>query len=357
MGVIGIASLAATGILRARAQSDSLPDITAAALVSAVRTNPTTGFSGTVVSQLELGLPELSVVKGADADDNTSLAALLSGSHTLQMWYGGPDKQRIALLGATDETDLFRNGRELWEWSSENRVAVHTLLPAGETRSPVAPIITPTPSAMTPTEIAGNALASIDRSTTVSVDKDREVAHRSAYELVLTPRSMSTRVGSVRIDVDGATKVPLGVRVYARGSQDPAVDVAFSSIRFAAPAASDFSFSPPADATVREVDLSDPNSPHSFATDEVPHGSTKPAPAQQRVSVTGSGWSSVMVYRGVASSSVAKAIRAAALTRVSGSWGKGRLFDAQLLCILMTSDGRVYAGAVPPPTLYAAATK
>ena len=36
-----------------------------------------------------------------------------------------PSKQRVALLGATDETDVFRNGRSVWQWSSADRRAVH----------------------------------------------------------------------------------------------------------------------------------------------------------------------------------------------------------------------------------------
>ena len=44
-----------------------------------------------------------------------------------------------------------------------------------------------------------------------------------------------------------------------------------------------------------------------------------------------------------------------ALTPVSGPWGSGRLLDSKLLSILITNDGRVFAGAVDPSALYAAA--
>jgi hypothetical protein len=40
---------------------------------------------------------------------------------------------------------------------------------------------------------------------------------------------------------------------------------------------------------------------------------------------------------------------------VSGYWGKGRLLDSELVCVLVTSDGRVFAGPVDATTLYAAA--
>ena len=45
----------------------------------------------------------------------------------------------------------------------------------------------------------------------------------------------------------------------------------------------------------------------------------------------------------------------AQLPTVSGSWGTGRIFSTHLLSVLITNDGRVFAGAVAPSALYAAA--
>ena len=103
---------------------------------------------------------------------------------------------------------------------------------------------------------AGQALAALSPTTLVQVRPGAQVADRDAYELVLTPRTDATRVGSVRISVDAATKLPLAVRVYARGSSTPSVDVAYTSVRFTAPATTYFTFSPPAGATVRTLSLS-----------------------------------------------------------------------------------------------------
>jgi len=43
-------------------------------------------------------------------------------------------------------------------------------------------------------------------------------------------------------------------------------------------------------------------------------------------------------------------------TRVSGSWGSGRLLQTSLVSVLITDGGRAYAGAVQPSVLYAAAS-
>jgi outer membrane lipoprotein-sorting protein len=339
VGVVGVAALAATGAFSASASSDELPATTPAALIAAVQTSGVEGFSGTVVSHLSLGLPDLPAI--GDADEPTSFASLLTGSHTMQVWYGGLGKQRVALLGATDETDLFRNGTDVWQWSSADQVAVHSKLPAG------APTATPVPSStssVTPADLARGALHALDPTTQVAIDGNHTVADRSAYELVLTPRTTATKVGSVHISVDGETKIPLGVQVYARDASVPAVDVAFTSIRFGTQAERNFIFSPPPNATVHEA-----GSGSRAPAPETAAGHSKPR-------TTGSGWTTVVALD-PGRTAVAKLLGPAskALTPVSGAWGKGRLLESALVSVLVTTDGRLFAGAVDPDTLYAAA--
>jgi outer membrane lipoprotein-sorting protein len=322
-----------------RASSDTLPATTAAALISDIRAAGLPGFSGTLVAQLSLGLPELPSVAGGPAA--SSPQSLMSGSHTMRFWYGGPDRQRVALFGETSETDVFHFGTDVWQWDSDTRIATHSVLPSAEAR-PLTPVPTSAAS-LTPQELAGRALAALDPSTTVAVSRGREVADRPAYELVLTPRTSGTRVGSVHIEVDGDQKVPLGVQVYPRGSSSAALDVSFTSITFNTPSDEYFQFSPPPGATVRD--------------------GARPAPAAGAdrsaapgVETTGGGWTTIAEYRTTPAQSAALARPfGPALRAVSGSWGTGRLLESPLLCVLVTQDGRVLAGAVDPSALYAAA--
>lgn len=338
LGIVGVAGLAATGMFRAQATSESLPETSPGALIAAVQAPHVTGFSGTVVSRLALGLPELPAI--GNAGNGSSLTSLLSGSHTVQVWYGGADKQRIALLGATDETDLFRSGRQVWQWSSADHVALHTLLPKHTDRA--ARIPSPAGS-LTPSGLANDALEALDPSTKMAVKTDLRVANRSAYELILTPRTTSSRIRAVHISVDGKTKIPLGVQVFARGERLAAIDVAFTSIRFAQPSASYFRFTAPADATVREFDLG------KYLPREVP------AAGPQRIVAIGRSWSTIYTYRTGKPIAMPKGALRRGTTPVHGSWGHGRLFESSLLSVLITDDGRVYAGAVDPDALYAAA--
>jgi outer membrane lipoprotein-sorting protein len=346
LGVVCVAGLAATGVFKASASSESLPQTTPAALLAAVQTSGVDGFSGTVVSRLSLGLPELPELR--ETDDATSFTSLLAGSHTLQVWYGGVDKQRVALLGATDETDIFRNGADVWQWSSADQVAVHARVPVQPSRTATSsPSLSV--SSLTPVDLARDAIRSMDSSTQVKVDEGHTVADRSAYELVLSPRAQTTKVGSVHIAVDGATKIPLGVQVFARDSASPAIDMAFTSIRFARQADRNFVFSPPSSANVREL-----ASPPATVSSGLRPAAAVAAPVARRI---GSGWTSVVALR-PGKADLAKFTAGGmlkALAQVSGPWGKGRLLESPLLSLLITDDGQVFAGAVAPSHLYAAA--
>lgn len=341
-GVAAVASLVATGVFQADAsQSKNLPRMTPAALLADVKATPVTGFSGTILSRVSLGLPELPALGGTAGDESTSMAALLSGSHTVQVWYGGPDHQRIAMLGAMDETDFFRSGRQVWTWSSADRVAQHAVLPARPARVAPTPAATTssTPS-ITPSALATQAVAALSPTTRVQVRAGAQVADRDAYEMVLTPRTGATRVGSVHISVDAATKLPLAVRVYARGDSSPSIDVAYTSVRFTAPAKTFFSFAPPAGATVRPLKL---GSGISRAVGDGTHR------------VLGSGWTKIVELNTGSPIDVAHGELGKALTQVSGSWGSGGVLESSLVSVLVTSKGRVYVGAVDPAALYAAA--
>lgn len=392
LAAVAVGGGAATRSISASAEP-TLPQRSAAQLLVDVQQARLDAISGTVVVSTDLGLPKL---PGIGRRDTANPTTLLFGSHTLRVWYAGPDKARIALLGTLGESDVIANGRDLWIWSSDQKTAVHRTLPADRgaadrgaadggaadggaadrgavNRHAARPLPSGLPK--TPQEAADQALAALDPSTAVTTDGTAVVAGRSAYELVLAPRDTASLVSSVRIAIDGTKHVPLRVQVYARGHADPAAEIGFTEVSFARPDAARFNFTPPPGTKITE-DASAGNASPGLSTPLTPSapGHTARPPSRGPVPVVlGTGWTAVVVARQPAGATQLSAPGAsprsdtpgsldalparilAALPHVSGSWGSGRLLSSRLFSVLVTDDGRVLAGAVSPDRLYAAA--
>jgi outer membrane lipoprotein-sorting protein len=357
---VGLAVVAAAvTIPMVASASPSLPPKSAAQLLVDVSKSAETPLSGTVVETARLGLPALPDVGGTAI----SPTALLAGSHTARVWYDGAEKARVALVGNLAETDLVRNGRDVWLWTSGKNTAQHVQLPAHSAQAgATAPSPIPAES-LTPQQAARQALAAVDPTTKVTVDGTASVAGRSAYELVLAPRDARSLVADVRIAVDAKTSVPLRVQVHAAGDTGrPAFETTFTSVSFAKPSASVFRFSPPPGAKVTTSRL-------PAATKDM-----DAAQATERASapkVIGKGWTAVVELSGVSlaadvrgsgdgrSSSAAEQLSALrqAMTPVGGAFGSGQVLRTKLVCVLLLDDGRAFIGAVSPETLEQAAAR
>lgn len=361
-----------------------LPHRTPAQLLVDVAHAHVDGLSGTLVQTANLGIPSL-----PGRSDSSSFSSLLTGSHTMQIWLSSPGKARIALQGSFGESDLVKNGRDLWVWSSRGRTVTHRVLPSGSrdhTRSGKrteqgTPQVGATP--LTPQQAAQQALKAMDPTTRVTTDGTAVVAGRRAYELVLEPKQPGSLISQVRIAVDGTTHIPLQVQVIPTGSANPAFEVGFTSFQPTRPADSVFRFTPPPGAKVTQGGTPGPASGDHRGTTP---GSTKPGAGTatpqskgwsgqkvpgNRPTVVGKGWTAVTIVKlppgglaaltgspsastdGHAASATAQLAQVLkSLPAVSGPWGSGRLFQGTLFSAVLTNDGRLAIGAVHAQTLY-----
>lgn len=336
----------------------SLPEKSAAQLLADVANAEAQPFAGTVVETARLGLPEL-----PSGDNAASPLSLLTGSNTAQIWYADEDTFRVALVGTLAETDLIRNGRNVWLWSSDENAANHLVLPDEPGNEPGnepgKPGRTPDPTPpLSPQQAAEQALAAVDPTTAVSVDGTAEVAGRAAYELVLRSRDERSLVEAVRLAVDADTSVPLRVRVFAKGATDPAFEVGFTSVRFERPSDAVFRFSPPPGAEVTTRRPAELGSAGQAAADQVrrPEEVLTAAPH-----LLGEGWTTVLELPRIPTDRLRQSEVAGPLLRdaerVRGRFGSGHLFASALATALITDDGRVFVGAVTREALLAAANE
>lgn len=351
----------------------TLPAISTQDLVAkALGAESIAGFTGTLDSQTDLGLPSL----GSLGPQSSNLLTTLIAPHTIKVWYANGGKVRLAISDDLAETDIVSDGTQVWVWQSATQTVSHVAEPGGaatpdkahEAPDPNEP--PRSPEDMTPPALASRLLASSDATTRVFVRGTASVAGRPAYELVLAPKATGTLVSDAMIDVDAATGLPLRVQVLAKDSGTPALQVGFTSLSLNVPDASNFTFAAPPGATVREVSAPEellygpsgdryrgehvrkhgpkgaaalPPAPEASAA--TPGTGTAPAGKRQ---VIGSGWDAVAVLPN------APGELARLGTAVSGPWGSGRLVTSKLVDALILPDGRMLVGMVGADTLEAA---
>ncbi|MDG4766811.1 hypothetical protein O7632_22315 [Solwaraspora sp. WMMD406] len=379
---------AAVGALAASADP-VLPPRSAEQLLVDLQSAEVDGMSGTVVHRAELGLP--SAINLA-SQFGGGLASLVDGTNTVRVWYSGPDQARIAVANTLGQTDVIRNGRDVWTWSSQLDKASHHVLPQDteDAEGRPAPEDLAPEDFVTPQAAADQALAAIDESTEVTVGRAAEIAGRTAYELILTPRDPASLVGEIRIAIDSAEYVPLRFAVYAAGAERAAIETAFTQVSFERPDAEQFVFNPPPGTEVEEGteffdDLGSkekhrpggvPGGPDAELTEEWAQGRA----GEDAVKTVGDGWATVLVVTPpaeLAGRSAAEAAESAAdaaesadaadlagalrmlgdLPQVDGDWGSGQVLSSALFTVLFTDDGRILAGAVGPERLYEVAAE
>ncbi len=343
-----IAAGALAGSLPASA-GDPLPTKTPEQVLQLIAQHREPALSGTLEQSSELGLPELpKSVAGSDSSSKAWLE-LLTGPHTARVYRDGPDNVRIQVMDRLAERNAVRHGNEVWFYNSKDNTASHVQLPADSAGRPQhgsGSNVTATPD-----QLAAMLLAKIDPSTEVKVGADVQVAGRAAYNLVLTPKSDATLVGSIAVAVDGQTGLPLGVEVKARGQSDPAFRIAYTSLTLGAPDASVFTFSPPPGATVKEI----PVPAHKHAKDSGKATAPAAKDSTRRPAVTGSGWDSVAEFPAGTAGQASDAT--ALLTQATVPVQGGRLLSTALVNVLVLDDGRVVAGSVPLERLQAVAAQ
>src|ERR1039458_7438231 len=135
-----------------------LPSRTPAQLLAAVGQDQGPALYGSVLETASLGLPSL-----PGTSSPTSITSLLTGSHTVMVWYAGPEHYRLALPASLSETDVVRSGSTAWLWQSTTNSVTEISVPAAKSKpEPMpAPALTPQQAAsqvdLRPTLSPGNA--------------------------------------------------------------------------------------------------------------------------------------------------------------------------------------------------------
>ncbi|MFD8596457.1 outer membrane lipoprotein carrier protein LolA [Kitasatospora sp. NPDC059646] len=362
---VAVAAAVATGIglvpALASDESPNLPAISAQDLIAKALSTNTDTFSGTVRVNADLGLPtaltdamsgsgplgEIARSAGAQtgsADPQLKAVELLGGSHTLSVATDGPDRQRVTLSGQKSGYELVHNGGQVWAYDRGSQQALHLTGADGHRPDGKAGI-----ASVNPQDIAKQLLEHSAATTSVTVDGTERVAGHAAYKLSIKPKQAGSTIAEIRVSVDADKGMPLAVQLRTVDGAT-AFDVRFGTLSYAKPDAKTFEFDAPKGAKVVERSggaLTDNPMPSVPGLPSLPAGGG----AAGAGGVIGEGWTAI-------AHADAGAEAAKGLAKFTGRQVKGgTLVSTRIVNALITTDGKVYVGAVTPETLQAAAGK
>ncbi len=253
-GAVALTGIIAVGYTVAGAQAaPALPSRTPVQLLAAVssaRVPPP--MTAVIQESASLGIPDLP--SSGSAGDPLSALSWLSGTHTVQIWYADQAHLRIAVPVQLGESDIRRDGRDVWYWNSQTNQATHYVLPAqASASSPDSSSAALSGTAPTPQQVAKQLLAAVGPTTKVGLQQNVMIAGQAAYQISLAPKASGSLIGQIRIAIDARQALPLRVQIFARGASSPAFQVGFTSLQFGTPSAANFAFSPPSGAKVNTV--------------------------------------------------------------------------------------------------------
>jgi outer membrane lipoprotein-sorting protein len=364
VGVLGLTMLT---LPAGAGAAPALPEVAPEQLVESVMRASPPALSGTVEVDNALGLP---MIPGA----GEASELLANGTSEFKVWADGQGRHRVSVPSTNGELTIVDDGSTVWKWDSGEQKVTRTTertKEAGHGQAPnhgQGPDHGQAPNNGEPADPAAASRQIIDKlrqSSDVKVDGTASVAGRDAYELVLTPKPTErTVLREVRVAVDAEKRIPLELSVLTNGSDDPALQIGFSSLDLTAPDPGMFQFTPPAGAKVEDGKAENDKAEHAQQRPEHKQGEHK----QGEPKVVGDGWDTVVVAQlpqqqdrqgdqdrqdaqgGQDMRQMAERIG----KPISGPWGNGWVIGTSAGNALLTSDGRIAVGAVPEQVLIAA---
>jgi outer membrane lipoprotein-sorting protein len=263
-----------------------------------------------------------------------TLPLLTQAESHFRVWADGQGHSRLALPSRSGEQDFIEDGITLWRYDSAPRTATALEHGTGSARQH--------PPVADPAQAARELVGAVRHSSTVRVEGTGTVTGRPVYQLVLTPAPPErTLLREVRVALDSAYRIPLQLTVLVNGSADPALQVGFSDLALGAQDPGLFHFTPPAGVTVKRGQ-------HKPETGDQPRDRE-----DAMIHTDGEGWDTVVLGQLPATQPDRDPL--AMIQRLghpaSGPWGRGWVVQTAVGTVLLTSGGRLAAGAVPQQVL------
>lgn len=367
---VGVTGLALTTMPAGADDEPVLPEISAEELVASTMEAKAPAFQGRAEIRNELGLPTLPGM--GDALD----------FEAVRVFHDGDESGRVQVERMDSEIVIVKNTREAWVYDSQENAAQHltwTEADAEELREHHDEMADPS-------RAASQVIDELSPTSDIVVDGTARVAGRAAYELVLTPKpTEKTLLREVTVAIDSETRIPLRLEVFANGTTEPALSLAFTEFALGEQDAELFEYTPPEGAEVTALDADDAEEAagkHARKAERDGEG----APGLPGTETVGEGWDTVLIgtapemapgdlpaertprdlpedmpeeleeFLGEEGAAPGEAGELDGLlgslgTPVTGEFGAGFHVETAVGGAVITEDGRVAAGAVPQQVL------
>ena len=369
--IVTPAIIAGVTALPLQASAVDLPDLSADELMVMMQAAEPAEFSGIVVKRSNLGLPTLelsSMLSEAEVErmrektpeefaefvpeviETEGLAEameLIAGEHRVRVFVGETG-MRAQILDRMSQRDLIVSGNTVWSYDSREQTATFAELDKQKLAEGEAQAMAELNAYAAqigldltdPQAVSDYVMSLAGEDSVITVGTDHWMAGRTAYQLIVTPKSDVSMVASVVVSLDSETGMPLALSVNSVAQAEPAMEIAFESISFTDQDEALFSFTPPAGTEVTNLNELESNKPDLemwMDMDEM-EALEKPEPE-----VLGEGWASVVMMSSAGDKDMfAEGLFAELMTEVAG----GKVFRTPLVNVLVTDSGDIYAGAV-----------
>jgi outer membrane lipoprotein-sorting protein len=362
-----------------QASAVTLPEVTADELISMM--NPdVTGFSGTVEKTTDLGLPalEMSSMMSPEMVEEmaekmpegfedfipqlieknllTEAIAFIAGTDTIRV-FASEEGFRAQILDPMGQRDIIVTEGEFWAYDSRTQtVTTGSTDYRVDDKDVEAALQKLSVDVTDPRAVAERLLQEAGPDTIIRVGDDHRIAGRTAYRLIIEPTSAVSLVSSVQISVDSENGMPLGVRVFSVEQDSPVAEIAFTQVSFDVPDASLFSFTPPPGARVEALEFPE-GIEQAIADIEAGVFDEDAAKARAEalakefapgstVTQLGERWESVVAISSLPEDMPLEMLEMELFQDLLIQVAGGQVFSTPLVNVLMTEDGRVFAGAV-----------
>lgn len=194
---------------------------------------------------------------------------LLSGA-TGRLWVTSDGRLRLELQSDAGDAQVLSDGKTLTVYDASSNTVYKAALPAH--KADTGATSTEAPPTLAKIE---EALKELGSYADTSEATPGTIAGQAAYTLRLAPKHDGGLLGAAEVGWDAVKGVPLRAAIYAQGDSSPVLELTATDITYGAVSSADVEISPPANATVVDVDRRP-----SLAKTAQGHRSPAPRPSQ-----------------------------------------------------------------------------